>query len=99
LQAIKTDSHQHFYDLLYGLLREGQLSGEINPDLNLDSLVAALMAVTDGLMLHSLVRGWGVDPQRVRRIIHETFSPLLTHRPGDATDYTRIDQNEKDEQI
>jgi AcrR family transcriptional regulator len=92
LQAIKTDSHQHFYDLLYGLLQAGQLSGEINPDLNLDSLVAALMAVTDGLMLHSLVQGWGIDPQRVRRIIHETFSPLFTYQAGKATGQTKIDQ-------
>jgi len=92
LQAIKTDSHQKFYDLLYGLLRAGQLSGEIDPVLNLDSVVAALMAVTDGLMLHSLVRGWGIDPQRAQRIIHETFSPLLTYRVGKAPNGIDIDQ-------
>jgi len=77
LQMIKTDSHQRFYELLHGLLQEGQLSGEINPDVNLSSVTDALMAVSDGLMLHSLVQGWGIDPDRVRRIIHDTFSQTL----------------------
>jgi AcrR family transcriptional regulator len=77
LQKIKTDSHCHFYELLYGLLQEGQRTGEINPKINLSSMTDALMAVSDGLMLHSLVQGWGIDPDRVRRIIDETFSQML----------------------
>ncbi|MDR3576996.1 MAG: TetR/AcrR family transcriptional regulator [Anaerolineaceae bacterium] len=77
LEAIKTDSHQQFYTLLYGLLEEGQLSGEINPHINLSSVTSALMAVSDGLMLHSLVQGWGIDPQQVRKIIQDTFAPML----------------------
>ena len=84
LQKIKTDSHQNFYNLLYGLLQEGQLNGEINPEINLSSVTAALMAVSDGLMLHSLVQGWGIDPDRVRRIIHETFSQMLGSGPKSA---------------
>jgi AcrR family transcriptional regulator len=81
LQAIKTESHQHFYDLLYGLLQEGQLTGEINPALNLSSATAALMALSDGLMLHSLVQGWGIDPDRVRRIFQDTFSQTIGISP------------------
>ena len=77
LQAIKTDSHQRFHDLLYALLREGQLKGVINPELNLPSLIDVLMAVTDGLMMHSLVQGWGLDPQRVRHILRDTFYQML----------------------
>ena len=81
LQKIKTVSLQHFYELLYALLQEGQHSGEINPKIDLSSMTDALMAVSDGLMLHSLVQGWGIDPDRVRRIIHETFSQMLGSSP------------------
>jgi hypothetical protein len=38
LQVIKTESYQRFYELLYGLLQEGQLNGEINPKVNLSSV-------------------------------------------------------------
>jgi len=82
LQAIKSDSYKRFYELLYGLLQEGQLAGEINPDLNLSSVTAALIAVSDGLMLHSLVQDRGIDPDRVRQIVHETFAQMLGSRPG-----------------
>ena len=85
LQAIKADSYRRFYGLLYGLLQEGQLAGEINPDLNLSSLSVILMAVSDGLMLHSLVQDRGIDPDRVRQIVHETFSQMLGYRPGKAS--------------
>jgi|GEM_PF-1969295 len=81
LQAIKTDSYQHFYKLLHGLLREGQLTGEINPDLNISSVAVVLMALSDGLMMHSLVPGRGIDPDRVRHIVHETFSQALGYQP------------------
>jgi len=82
LQAIKADSYQRFYELLYGLLQEGQLAGEINPDLNLSSVTVVLMAVSDGLMLHSLVQDRGIDPDQVREIVHETFSQMLGYRSG-----------------
>ena len=81
LQAIKADSYQRFYELLYGLLQEGQLAGEINPELNLSSTTVVLMAVSDGLMMHSLVPERGIDPDRVRQIVHETFSQILGYRP------------------
>ena len=84
LEAIKTDSHQQFYELIYSLLLEGQSSGEINPNVHLASVTSALMAVTDGLMLHSLVQGWGIDPQRMRTIIHDTFSAMLAYQ-GDQS--------------
>jgi len=76
LEAIKTDSRQQFHQLLYGLLQEGQRSGEIEPNLNLSNAADAIMAFSDGLMLHSLVQGWGIDPDRVRNIFHDTFSQL-----------------------
>ena len=85
LQAIKSDSYKRFYELLYGLLQEGQLAGEINPDLNLSSVTVVLMAVSDGLMLHSLVQDRGIDPDRVRQIVHETFSQMLGYRPGKSS--------------
>ena len=77
LQTIKNESHLHFYKLIHGLLQEGQLSGQINTDLNLPSMTAAIMAVTDGLMLHSLVASWGIDPDQVRHIVHDTFFQLI----------------------
>jgi len=81
LQVIKTESYQRFYGLVYGLLQEGQLSDEVNPNVNLASVTTILLAVSDGLMLHSLVRNRGIEPERVRTIIQETFSPLLEYRP------------------
>ncbi len=81
LQVIKAESYKRFYELLHGLLQEGQLSGEINSDLNISSVTTVLMAVSDGLMMHSLVRGRGIDPDRVRQIVHETFSQVLGNHP------------------
>ena len=78
---IKAESYKRFYELLHGLLQEGQLSGEINSDLNISSVTTVLMAVSDGLMMHSLVRGRGIDPDRVRQIVHETFSQVLGNHP------------------
>lgn len=77
LQSIKTDSYNRFYSLLFDLLSRGQASGQINPGLDISSLIAVLMATMDGLMLHSLVRGRGIDPQRIRTIVFETFSQVL----------------------
>jgi AcrR family transcriptional regulator len=90
LQAIKADSYRRFYELLYGLLKEGQLAGEINPDLNLSSATIVLMAVSDGLMMHSLVPERGIDPDRVRQIVHETFSQILGYRPGKPQDSSPV---------
>jgi AcrR family transcriptional regulator len=80
LQTIKADSYQRFYELLYGLFQEGQRAGEINPDLNLPSVITVLMAVSDGLMMHSLVQNRGIDPDRVRQIVAETFSQILGNK-------------------
>jgi AcrR family transcriptional regulator len=77
LEALKTASHRQFDDLLQGLLREGQASGEIDAGLDLSGAAEVLMAVADGLMLHSLVPGWGIGPARVRSILQDTFSHLL----------------------
>jgi AcrR family transcriptional regulator len=77
LEAIKTASRQQFTQLLHGLLQEGQRAGEVDPRLNLDHATAAIMAFADGLMLHSLMPGWGIDPQRVRAILQESFSQFL----------------------
>jgi AcrR family transcriptional regulator len=82
LQVIKTESYQRFYKLLYDLLREGQLTGKINPDLNLASVTVVLIAVADGLMMQSLVQGRGIDPDRARYVVNETFSHVLGVRPG-----------------
>jgi AcrR family transcriptional regulator len=81
LRAIKTDSHQRFYELINGLLQEGQLAGQINPELNLPSAAAAFMAVADGLMMHSLLEEWEINPERVRQIVHDTFSQIIEKRP------------------
>ncbi|MGA2477974.1 MAG: TetR/AcrR family transcriptional regulator [Spirochaetia bacterium] len=85
LQAIKTESYQRFYKLLHELLQEGQLAGEINPDLNLTSMTVVLIAVADGLMMQSLVQGRGIDPDRVRHVVNETFSHVLGSRPGKSS--------------
>ncbi len=81
LQAIKTDSRQQFHRLLYGLLEEGARAGEIKANLNLSNIAYAMMAISDGLMLHSLVRSWGIDSERVRNILQDSFAQLLVHAP------------------
>jgi AcrR family transcriptional regulator len=73
LEAIKTDSRRHFQQLLTGLLQEGQRAGEVDPNLDVSNAVDAIIAVTDGLMLHSLIQSWGIDPDRVREILHDPF--------------------------
>jgi AcrR family transcriptional regulator len=77
LEEIKTNSRRRFQQLLYHLLQEGQLAGEINPDLGLSDTVDAIMAFSDGLMLHSLIQGWGIDSDRVRNILLDTLSRML----------------------
>jgi AcrR family transcriptional regulator len=77
LQLIKTDYYNRFYGLLYDLFNRGQAEGQINPGLDISSIIAVLMAALDGLMLHSLVRGRGIDPKRIRTIVFETFSGVL----------------------
>lgn len=92
LQAIKTNSRRQFTALLYGLLQEAQLAGQISPNLDLSSVTSALMAVSDGLMLHSLVPGWKIDPDQVRKIIYDTFTPLLVS-PLDPDNPHKTDVN------
>jgi AcrR family transcriptional regulator len=77
LEAIKTGSRRSFQQLLVGLLQEGQRAGEIDPNLDLPGAADAIMALSDGLMLHSLIPGWGVDPERVKNILRGTFSQFL----------------------
>jgi AcrR family transcriptional regulator len=81
LQLIKTEYYNRFYKLLYDLLAQGQSIGQINPDLDISSIITILMATLDGLMLHGLVQGRGIDPERIRIIIFETFSQVLKIRP------------------
>jgi AcrR family transcriptional regulator len=77
LRAIKAESYKSFYKLLYALLQEGQRAREIDPSLNLSSVTTVLIAVADGLMMQSLVKGRGINPEQVRHVVHETFSHLF----------------------
>lgn len=80
LQAIKTESHQQFDRLLQDLLRHGQLAGEVDPGLDLSSAAEALMALADGLMLHSLVPEWGITPERVNSLLQATLTSKKSGR-------------------
>jgi AcrR family transcriptional regulator len=83
LLEIKTASYRRFGDLVRRLLREGQQAGKVRPDLNIPSVTVVLLAVSDGLMLHSLVPGRGIRPKQVRGVLHETFLPMLVaERPA-----------------
>src|ERR1035438_9423114 len=66
LLKIKTAAYRRFSHLVDRLLREGQESGEVRPDLNIPSVTTVLIAVSDGLMLHSLVPGRGIKPDQVQ---------------------------------
>jgi len=63
------------------LLREGQEAGKVRADLNIPSVTVVLLAVSDGLMLHSLVPGRGIRPKQVQRVLRETFLPMLGAAP------------------
>jgi hypothetical protein len=83
LLKIKTAAYRRFSHLVDRLLREGQESGEVRPDLNIPSVTTVLIAVSDGLMLHSLVPGRGIKPDQVQRAMRETFLAMLgTARPA-----------------
>jgi AcrR family transcriptional regulator len=82
LLEIKTASHQRFGGLVQRLLREGQQAGKVRADLNIPSVTVVLLAVSDGLMVHSLVPGRGIKPKQVQRVLRETFLPMLGAAPA-----------------
>jgi AcrR family transcriptional regulator len=77
LEAIKTESRQRFDSLLQGLLREGQSAGMISKEMDVAGASMVMMATADGLMLHSLVKDWGIDAARVQTILRATFRQFL----------------------
>lgn len=77
LQPVKTDFYNRSYMLLYDLFVQGKAAEQINPDLDISSMVAVLMATLDGLMMHSLVQERGIDQERIREIVFKTFSQVL----------------------
>ena len=86
LLEIKTASHRRFSDLVQRLLREGREAGKVRADAHIASVTVVLLAVSDGLMLHSLVPGRGVRPKQVQRVLRETFLPMLDAAPAAPTE-------------
>ena len=82
LHAIKTASRRQFQDMLSGLLLEGQHIGQIDPHLDPSDTAATLMALMDGFMLHSLVEGWDIGPEKVERILRAGLSNLISLAGG-----------------
>lgn len=77
LQLVKTNSYNRIYKLLYNLLTKGQATEQINPKLDIHSMIIVMMATLDGLMMHSLVKGRELDPQRIQKVVLEMFSQIL----------------------
>jgi len=82
LQLVKADFYNRFYKLLYDLLTHGQATEQINPKSDISSMIVIMMATLDGLMMHSLVQGRGIDPERIRKLVFEMFSQLLNFQPA-----------------
>lgn len=77
LQLVKTNSYNRIYKLLYNLFTKGQSTEQINPKLDISSMIIVMMATLDGLMMHSLVKGRELDPERIQKVILEMFSQIL----------------------
>jgi Transcriptional regulator len=77
LQLVKADSYNRFYKLLYDLLSQGQATEQINPKLDISSMIVVMMATLDGLMMHSLVQGRELDPEKIQTAVLEMFSQIL----------------------
>ncbi|MGB8454029.1 MAG: TetR/AcrR family transcriptional regulator [Anaerocolumna sp.] len=77
LQLVKADSYNRFYKLLYDLLTQGQATEQINTKLDISSMIVVMMATLDGFMMHSLVQGRELDPERIQKVVLEIFSQAL----------------------
>jgi AcrR family transcriptional regulator len=77
LQLVKTNSYNRTYKLLYDLLTKGRDTEQINPKLDIHSMIIVMMATLDGLMMHSLVQGRELDLERIQKVIFEMFSQIL----------------------
>jgi AcrR family transcriptional regulator len=77
LLSVKTDSYKRFSKLLFDLLSQGQATNQINPELDISSMVTVMMATLDGLMMHSLVQGRDINPNKIQNVVLEMFSKIL----------------------
>ncbi len=77
LESIKADSYNRFYKLLHDLITQGQAVEQINPKPDISSMIVVIMATMDGLMMHSLVQGRELDPERIQKVVIEMFSHKL----------------------
>jgi len=80
LKLVKTDSYNRFYKLLHDLLTQGQKEEQTNPKVDISSMIVVMMATLDGLMMHSLVQGRELDPERIKKVALETYSQILNFR-------------------
>lgn len=84
LQLVKANSYNRFYKLLYDLLTQGQVTEQINPELDISSMIVVMMATLDGLMMHSLVQGREIDPERIRKLVFEMFPQALNFQQANS---------------
>jgi AcrR family transcriptional regulator len=78
LDEIKEQSYQRFKTLLVGLLEQGQRNGELRRDIVIEDLAVLVMAMTDGLMLHSLVKGRRIDAERVHALVRSIENGVVS---------------------
>jgi AcrR family transcriptional regulator len=83
LEEMKTKSYRQFEQLLQDLLVEGQQCGLVDENLDPANAAEMMMAVADGLMLHSLIVTWEVTPERVGKFLRDALTRSLVTTPND----------------
>lgn len=78
LLQLKTTVHTRFGRMLADLIQQGQRDGVISTDADPQVVVAAVLALADGILLHSLVPGWKADPEQLMRMLTEPFAAVTT---------------------
>lgn len=84
LEEMKTSYRRRFGDLLEAAIRTGQQEGSVDPRLDPELGADTVMALADGLMLHSLMPGWKVDSKRIIRSLSQMLTPFVGRCPDQS---------------
>jgi hypothetical protein len=72
-----TWANEQYYNIIYGLLAEGQRNGEIKADLDIASVTTVILATGNGLLLNAITADRSGEPQAIRQAMWNTFYNLL----------------------
>lgn len=72
-----TWANEQYYNIIYGLLAEGQRNGAIKADLDIASVTTVILATGNGLLLNAITADRSGEPQAIRQAMWNTFYNLL----------------------